>query len=70
MMDRSPRFNIPSTVEIGPLVLEEKIFEGFYHTWAWHPSASYKQIFISLYLKPYIQNFINTVPVVSEESKF
>ena len=27
-------------MEIGPPVLEKKIFEGFYHIWAWRPSWS------------------------------
>ena len=25
---------------VGPLVLWEKVFEGFYHIWAWWPSWS------------------------------
>ena len=25
---------------IGPVVLDKKIFQGFYHTWAWWPSWS------------------------------
>ena len=29
-----------SFVEISPPVLEKKIFEGFYHIWAWWPSWS------------------------------
>ena len=31
---------MPSFVEIGPLVPEEKIFKSFYHIWAWRPSWS------------------------------
>ena len=31
---------LPSFVKIGPPVLEKKIFEGFYHIWAWRPSWS------------------------------
>ena len=31
---------MPSFVEIGPLVPEKKILEGFYHIWAWWPSWS------------------------------
>ena len=31
MMGWSPRCYIPSFVEIGLLVLEKKVFEGFYH---------------------------------------
>ena len=40
MMGRSPKCYIPSFVKIGPPVLEKKIFEGFYHIWAWRPSWS------------------------------
>ena len=28
-------------IGIGLLVLEEKIFKGFYHIWAWQPSWSF-----------------------------
>ena len=31
---------MPSFVEIGQPVPEEKIFEGFYQIWAWQPSWS------------------------------
>ena len=41
MMGWSPRCYIPSFVKIGPPVLEKKIFEGFYHIWAWRPSWSW-----------------------------
>ena len=40
MMGWSPRCYIPSFVVIGLLVLEKKIFEVFYHIWAWRPSWS------------------------------
>ena len=40
MMGWSPRCYIPSFMNIGPPVLEKKIFEGFYHIWAWRPSWS------------------------------
>ena len=40
MMGWSPRCYIPSFVKIRPPVLEKKIFEGFYHIWAWRPSWS------------------------------
>ena len=40
MMGRSPRFNIPSFVEIGLLVPEKKILKGFYHISAWRSSWS------------------------------
>ena len=39
-MGWSPRCYIPCFVEIGPQVPEKKIFEGFYHIWAWRPSWS------------------------------
>ena len=32
--------SMPSLMTIGLLVLQEKIFEGFYHIWAWRPSWS------------------------------
>ena len=38
MMDWNPRCYMPSFVEIGSSVPETKIFEGFYHIWAWLPS--------------------------------
>ena len=40
MIDPSPQCYIPSFVEIGPLVLEKRIWKGFYHTLAWRPSWS------------------------------
>ena len=40
MMGPSPQGYIPSHKVIGPLVLEKKIFEGFYRIWAWRPSCS------------------------------
>ena len=40
MMDKSPQCYILSFVEIGPLVPEKKIFEGFHHIWTWRPSWS------------------------------
>ena len=39
MMGMSPQCYIPNFVEICPPV-PEKIFEGFYHIWAWRPSWS------------------------------
>ena len=35
-----PRCYILSFMKIGPPVLEKKIFEWFYHIWAWRPSWS------------------------------
>ena len=74
MMGSSPRYYIPSFVEIG-LPVPEKIFEGFYQIWAWRPfwacdSASCHQIFISLYLKACIQNMVQIGTVVSEKIWF
>ena len=75
MMGRSPRCYIPSFMKIGLLVLEKKIFEGFllYMNMAailvmW--PASCHQIFISLYLKAFIQNLVQNGPVVSEKTWF
>ena len=40
-MDWHSKCYIPSFIAIGPLVLEKKIFEGFfYDIWAWGPSRS------------------------------
>ena len=63
---------IPSFVEIGLPVLEKKIFKGFYHIWASLPSWSCDQhnvirIFISLYLKAFIQNKVQIGTAVSEK---
>ena len=47
MMGRSHKCYIQSFVEIGPPV-HEKIFEGFYHIWAWwscDPDAANKLSF-------------------------
>ena len=74
MMGRSPRCYIPSFVKIGLPVLE-KIFEGFLPYMGmvailvmW--PASCHQIFISLYLKAYVQNLVQNGPVVSEKIRF
>ena len=71
-MSRSSRCYIPSFVKVGQPVLEKKIFKGFYHIWAWWPSWScdQDQIFISLYLKAFIQNLVWNGPVVSEKIRF
>ena len=48
-------------------------FEGFYHIWACRPSWSCdqnQQIFISLYLKAFIQNLVQNGTVVSEKIRF
>ena len=41
MIRKSPKRYIPSFVEIDHPVPKKKIFEGFYHVWAWRPSWSY-----------------------------
>ena len=75
MMGRSPRCYIPSFVKIRSPVLEKKIFEGFlpYMGMAailvMRPGSCY-QIFISLYLKAFIQNLVQNGPVVSEKIRF
>ena len=68
----SPGCYIPSFVEIGLPVPEKKILKGFYHIWAWWPSGScdQHQIFISLYLKAFIQNLVQIGTVVSEKIQF
>ena len=43
IMGWSSRCYIPSFVKIVQPVLEQKIFEGFYHIWAWRPSWSCDQ---------------------------
>ena len=58
MIGWSPQCYITSFMKIGPPVLE-KIFEG-----------SCLQIFISLYLKAFIQNLVQNGPVVSEKIRF
>ena len=75
MMGRSPRCYIPSFVKISPLVLEKKIFEGFLPYMGMAAilvmgPASCHQIFISLYLKAFIQNLLQNGPVISEKIRF
>ena len=75
MMGWSPQIYIPSFVEIGPLVPEEKIFEGFLPYMGMAAilvmlSASCHQIFISLYMKAFIQNLVQNGTVVSENIWF
>ena len=75
MMGTSPQCYVTIFAEIGSLVPEKKIFEGFlpYMGMAailvkW--PASYQQILISMYLKAYIQNLVKNGPVVDEKSMF
>ena len=75
MMGCSPLCYIPSFVEIGLPVPEKKIFEGFL-TYMGVVAilvmlpASCHQIFISLYLKAFIQNLVQISTVVSEKIQF
>ena len=70
----SPQCYIPSFVEIS-LPVPEKIFEGFSPhigvvvILVMRP-ASCHQIFISLYLKAFIQNLVQIGTVVSEKIQF
>ena len=75
MMGRGPQCYIPSFLEIGLPVPEKKIFEGILPYMGMAAilvmcPASYQQIFISMYLKVYIQNLVKNGSVVSEKSKF
>ena len=75
MMGWSPQCYIPSFVEIDTPVPEKKIFEGFTiyglggQILVMSP-ASCHQIFISLYLKAFIQNLCQNGTVVSEKIWF
>ena len=75
MMGWSPRCYILSFLEIGQLVLEKKISKGFLPYMGMAAilvmlPASCHQIFISLYLKAYIQNLVQIDKVVSEKIRF
>ena len=64
-----------SFVEIDLLVPVKKIFEGFLPYMGMasilgHMTASYQQIFISMYLKAYTQNLVKNDLVISEKSMF
>ena len=73
MMGWSPRCYIASHVEIGPPVSEKKIFEGFLPyvgvvaILVMRPELCH-QIFISIYLKAFIQNSVQIGTVVSEKN--
>ena len=56
------------TMEIEPLVPRDKMFKDFRNIWAWKPSSHVTNIFISSYLKVYIQNFVKEGQVVSSLS--
>ena len=75
MMDRSPQCYIPSFLEISPSVPEKKNFEGFLPNMGVAAilvmlPASCHQIFISLYLKAFIQSLLQIGTVVSEKIQF
>ena len=72
MMGWSPRYCIPSFVEIGLPVPEKKIFKGFLPYMGMAAilvmrPVSCHQIFISLYLKALIQSLVQIDTVVSEK---
>ena len=75
MMGWSPGCYIPSFLEIGPPVQQEKIFEGFLPYMGVSAilvmrPASCDQIFISLHLKAFIQSLVQIGTVVSEKIRF
>ena len=75
MMGASPRCYIPRFVEIGPPVPEKKIFKGFLPYMGMAAimvirPASCHQIFISLYLKAFIQSLVQINTVFSEKIRF
>ena len=75
MMGWGPRCYIPSFVEIDPPVPEKKIFNGFLPNVGMAAilvmgPASCHQIFISLYMKAFMQNLIQIRKVVSEKILF
>ena len=75
MMGWSPICYIPSFVEIGRQFLEKKIFKGYLPYMGMAAilvmrPASCHQIFISLYLKAFIQNVVQIGTVVFEKIWF
>ena len=75
MMGWSTRCYIPSFVQIGLPVPENKIFKGFLPYMGMAAilvmrSASCHQIFISLKQKAFIKNLVQIGKVVSEEIRF
>ena len=75
MMGWSPRYYIPSFVEIGFPVPEKKIFEGFLPyigiaaILVMRPALCH-QIVISLYLKAFIKNLVKIGTLASEKIPF
>ena len=60
-------------MEIGQPVLEKKIFEGFYHNWAWWPSCPCDQHHFNIFSFPCTQKlsyeiWLKNGNVVSEKS--
>ena len=55
-------------IEIESLVPRDKMFKDFQNIWAWKPSGHVTNIFITSYLKVYIQNFVKESQVVSSLS--
>ena len=75
MMGWSPRCYTPGFVEIGLPVLEKKISKGFLPYMGvaailvmWPVSCH--QVFISLYLKAFIQSLVQISTVISEKIQF
>ena len=68
IMGHCPVCYIPKVMEIEPLVPRDKMFKAFQNIWAWKPSVHVTNIFISSYLKVYIQNFVKEGQVVSSLS--
>ena len=75
MMGWSPRCYIPSFLEISLPVLEKKIFKGFLPYMGMAAilimkPASCHHIFISMYLKAFIEILVQIGKVVSEKIRF
>ena len=68
IMGHRPVCYIPKFMEIEPLIPRNKMFKAFQNIWAWKPSGHVTNIFISAYLKVYIQNFVKKGQVVSSLS--
>ena len=59
-----PVCNIPMFMEIVPLVPKDNIFKAFRNIWVWKLYGHVTNIFISSYLKVYLQNFVKVGQVV------
>ena len=68
IMGHGPVCYIPKFTEIEPLVQRDNMFKAFQNLWAGKPSGHMTNIFISSYLKVYIQNFAKEGKVVSSLS--